>query len=420
MQKNTRAGIAVAVALAGVLGITGAALADGYPSQQQVKHAQANVAHEKGSLAQVRAELASAQSAADAADQRAEIASERYNGAMWKLSLAKSAAAKAENTATAARKRVTDQRAGIATMVVQSYQDGTSLNGITAMLGKGGPEEVMAKTGVISAAGDSLKADYDRYLGLSNKADRAEAAATTAAQKAAAIADTARNDKAAAAAAAVHAESLATDVSQRRNEVVTALAKAEHTSIALARQRQDALERIARAKAAAAERKRAEEAAKKAQAEAAAEQAKAAKNRGSDGPSSGGSGTTTPVAPPPSGSGVAAAISYAKAQLGKPYLWAAAGPDRFDCSGLTMMAWRQGGIDLPHFSGAQYDAGTPEAITDARPGDLLFWSYNGRPSGIHHVALYLGNGNFIEAPHTGADVRYNTIGAEYPNFAVRL
>jgi cell wall-associated NlpC family hydrolase len=85
-----------------------------------------------------------------------------------------------------------------------------------------------------------------------------------------------------------------------------------------------------------------------------------------------------------------------------------------------MMAWRQGGISLPHFSGAQYDAGTPIPVADARPGDLYFWSYNGRPSGIHHVALALGNGAFIEAPHTGAFVRYNNVSDFYPNFAVRL
>jgi cell wall-associated NlpC family hydrolase len=85
-----------------------------------------------------------------------------------------------------------------------------------------------------------------------------------------------------------------------------------------------------------------------------------------------------------------------------------------------MMAWRAGGISLPHFSGAQYDAGTPIAVSDAEPGDLLFWTSNGRPSGIHHVALYLGGGQFIEAPHTGADVRYNSIYDYYPNFAVRL
>jgi cell wall-associated NlpC family hydrolase len=85
-----------------------------------------------------------------------------------------------------------------------------------------------------------------------------------------------------------------------------------------------------------------------------------------------------------------------------------------------MRAWESAGRSLPHYSVAQYDAGTPIPVADARAGDLLFWSSNGRPSGIHHVALYLGGGSFLEAPHTGANVRYNSIYSWYPDFAVRL
>jgi len=113
------------------------------------------------------------------------------------------------------------------------------------------------------------------------------------------------------------------------------------------------------------------------------------------------------------------AIAYAKRQLGKPYQWAGSGPATFDCSGLTMRAWAAGGKALAHFTGAQFAASTRISMTDARPGDLLFWSSNGSPSGIHHVALYLGGGQFIEAPHTGANVRYNSIYNWYPDFVAR-
>ena len=128
----------------------------------------------------------------------------------------------------------------------------------------------------------------------------------------------------------------------------------------------------------------------------------------------------TPPAPPAPSGGVDAAIAYAKAQLGEPYRWGATGPTSWDCSGLTMRAWQAAGRSLPHYSVAQYDAGTPIPISDARPGDLLFWSSNGRPSGIHHVALSLGGSSFIEAPRTGLDVRLNSIYTWYPDFAVRL
>ena len=410
MQKNLRAGLAAGLALTAAVGISGVAVADKpYPSKQQVQQAQHSVAAKKDSLAAVRKQLASAEAAANTADERAEIAAERYNAAMWKLGRAKKTAAKAQRKAKAAHQKVVDQRAGIANLVVQSYQDGSSLSTVTALLGSGGPEDMMVKTGIASMAGDSLKADYRRFLTLSAAADRAEKAAKRAESKAAGIAATASSQRAAAAAAASHARALSAAVSTKRDQVVKALAKAEHTSVALAKQRQAALEEIARKKAAEKARKAREAA------------AKAAQQASSGSGSSGSSGTPSTGDPAtPSSSGVAAAIAYAKAQLGKPYLWAAAGPDRFDCSGLTMMAWRQGGIDLPHFSGAQYDRTTPVAISDAQPGDLLFWTYNGRPSGIHHVALYIGGGTFIEAPHTGADVRYNTLDNEYPDFAGRL
>jgi cell wall-associated NlpC family hydrolase len=85
-----------------------------------------------------------------------------------------------------------------------------------------------------------------------------------------------------------------------------------------------------------------------------------------------------------------------------------------------MRAWQSAGRLLPHYSVAQYLSGTPIPVSAAGPGDLLFWSSNGMPSGIHHVALALGGGRFIEAPHTGADVRYDSVYLWYPDFAVRL
>lgn len=423
MRKNVRVGIATAVTIALTAGLGGAALADGhgaYPSQQQVDSAKAAVASKRGDVAAIRKQLAEVQTRADAAGQQAEIASEAYNGAMWRLSLARKAAVKARAAATAARQRVSSQRAGIAQLVVQSYQEGTSLNSITALLGAGGPEAMMGRTSVVDMAGDSLRADYDSFVTLSTAAEAADRAAVAAAASQQKIANQARSARATAGAAAAHAQQLANQVAGHRDALIAELAKAEHTSVALATQRQQALEEIARKKAEAEARREAAAAAAKARAEAAKTAAQQKANAGSTNTGSQGDGVAPTTSAPAPNSGAAAAIAFAKAQLGEPYQWAAAGPNRWDCSGLTMMAWRAGGISLPHFSGAQYDQGTPISIGDARPGDLLFWSYNGRPSGIHHVALYLGNGSFIEAPHTGADVRYNTIYNEYPNFAVRL
>jgi cell wall-associated NlpC family hydrolase len=102
-------------------------------------------------------------------------------------------------------------------------------------------------------------------------------------------------------------------------------------------------------------------------------------------------------------SGVEAAVDFALAQVGDPYVWGAAGPDAWDCSGLTMGAWIAGGVSLPHYSVAQYDAVSPVSMSGIRRGDLLFWS-DGGPGTIYHVALYLGDGMMVHAPRTGRDV----------------
>ena len=105
--------------------------------------------------------------------------------------------------------------------------------------------------------------------------------------------------------------------------------------------------------------------------------------------------------------GAAAAIAYAKSKIGDPYVFAAAGPNAFDCSGLTMMAWAAGGVSMAHGSQAQYDSFPHVRIADLQPGDLVFFGSSGPAN--HHVGLYVGNGTMIEAPFTGAVVRYATI-----------
>jgi cell wall-associated NlpC family hydrolase len=97
---------------------------------------------------------------------------------------------------------------------------------------------------------------------------------------------------------------------------------------------------------------------------------------------------------------VAAVVRYAEAQVGKPYVWGADGPSSFDCSGLTMMAWRQAGISLPHSAAAQYSVGRHVTRAELQPGDLIF-----RYSPISHVAMYVGNGMQVAATHTGSTIK---------------
>ncbi|MFU8872202.1 NlpC/P60 family protein [Micromonospora sp. SL4-19] len=106
------------------------------------------------------------------------------------------------------------------------------------------------------------------------------------------------------------------------------------------------------------------------------------------------------------------AVRYALAQLGDPYLWAAEGPDRFDCSGLVLASYRAAGYyGLPRVSRDQYKATRlrtvdPNALL---PGDLLFFASGSSWTSIHHVAMYIGNGKMVEAPRTGDVVKISVV-----------
>jgi len=119
------------------------------------------------------------------------------------------------------------------------------------------------------------------------------------------------------------------------------------------------------------------------------------------------SGTpTVPTAPPPPLSpGAAGAVQAAEREIGVPYVWAGASPSGFDCSGLTMWAYAQVGISLPHFSGGQFASTTHISIANIAPGDLLFYG----PGGSEHVAMYVGGGSMIESPHTGSFVHISGV-----------
>jgi cell wall-associated NlpC family hydrolase len=112
--------------------------------------------------------------------------------------------------------------------------------------------------------------------------------------------------------------------------------------------------------------------------------------------------TTTAPAPPPSG-GHADAASIALQYLGVPYAWGGATPSGFDCSGLVMFVFAQLGIQLPHYSAAQYGYGTPVARDQLQPGDLVFFD------GLSHVGIYIGNGQMVHAPHTGDVVKISPL-----------
>jgi cell wall-associated NlpC family hydrolase len=113
--------------------------------------------------------------------------------------------------------------------------------------------------------------------------------------------------------------------------------------------------------------------------------------------------TPVPTNVPASGS-AGAAVSYALAQVGDAYVYGASGPNAWDCSGLTMVAWAQAGVSLPHSSSGQQGYGTPVSQSQLQPGDLVFYY-----SPVHHVGMYIGNGKIVHAANPSAGVRIDPV-----------
>jgi cell wall-associated NlpC family hydrolase len=113
-------------------------------------------------------------------------------------------------------------------------------------------------------------------------------------------------------------------------------------------------------------------------------------------------------APDPRQEAIATAIAAARSKLGTPYSYGSAGPYAFDCSGFTRWVYLQAGIELPHYSGAQWANTIHIPIDQLQPGDLVFnWGFGGGDP--DHVGLYLGDGMMIHAPNGGGSVRYDSI-----------
>jgi cell wall-associated NlpC family hydrolase len=179
-----------------------------------------------------------------------------------------------------------------------------------------------------------------------------------------------------------------------KGQIGTLVAQIEAEELA-AQQRAEA-QRLAEERAAAAAA-----AAAAASAEAAATAAAAARQAQDTETSSPAASPVDSTADIPGVSAAAAtAVQAAESRVGDPYVWGAEGPGEFDCSGLVEWAYGQAGVSLPHYSGSQYDDTVQIPMSDLEPGDLVFPADPGE-----HVAMYIGNGEIVQAPYTGADVQ---------------
>ena len=162
-----------------------------------------------------------------------------------------------------------------------------------------------------------------------------------------------------------------------------------------------------KARLAAIQKKKEEEAARKA-AELAKQQAAEEKAKeeaaAQDSGASSDTGSSTGTSDSSYSTKAEKALAFARAQIGKPYVWGATGPGSYDCSGLTQAAWKAAGVSLPRTTYDQVNAGTTVSLADAQPGDLIFFYDD-----ISHVGLYIGKGMMIHAPKPGAYVREESV-----------
>lgn len=324
-------------------------------------------------------QLTAVQAQLDDLEAKAQLATEQYNQARVLLAQRSAAAKKTRQEAAAAQRRAGNARDAVDQLAASMYMQGGPLAGFDVLFGLvTGPD-----TARVSADMDAISA----YRGRTVDDARTAAAKAQEARRVAAQAELQQKAAQARAKETHDAAQVAVDqagarreaMDAQREQALTELARLRHTSAQVERARLDALaEQAARAQAARA-------------------QASAIAADGFD-------ASTLPQA---DSAAAAAAIAYAQAQLGKPYLWGGEGPDSFDCSGLTMRAWQAGGRNLIHFTGSQWQQTPRVPISDLQPGDLVF--FGGSPATIHHVGLYVGDGRMIEAPRTGLNVRYSSI-----------
>jgi peptidoglycan DL-endopeptidase CwlO len=317
-----------------------------------------------------------AQAKLDALNIEADKAVEAFNQAQAKLDAATAHALAQKAAVDKARAQVQKAKAGIQTLAASEYENGTASSAVTVMLSDD-PGAMLQKADLLAQVNRAQTANLTKIINADRDLQSAQA----------------RADQSLAAQRVASAQLAARKA---------AVQKALNAQQALLNSLQAQIKQQQAAAAAAREAQLRQQAASRAQA------------RTTLVPRSGGGfQAPAPVAIPPAAGNARAALAYAYAQLGKPYVWGGAGPNSFDCSGLTMRAWGAAGVSLSHSAAAQQHEGRPVPMSAIQPGDLIFW---GNPA--YHVGIYVGGGQILDAPHTGTVVKIQGIWGS-PSGAVR-
>ncbi|WP_103352886.1 C40 family peptidase [Amycolatopsis sp. CA-128772] len=384
------------------------------PSDSEIQAGKADANAKAGEVGRLTNQLAQAEQKLSQLQDDVELKQEQANKALVDLQTAQDAAAQAENDAKAARTEadaaaaaIEKARGDLKTFAAASFQQGSTVGSLSAYLSADSPKDMLARAQLLDAVGGDRLNALDRLQQAQTEKSNKDAAARKAAEIAQQKQDAARqakNSADVAQTAAVRAQDSQaaqnTQLEQNKSDVEQQLYAAQEKVSGLQGQRQRYQDWLAQ---------------KQREDEERARQAALASSGG--GRPSGGAAPSGPA-----GSSIEAVIARALSKLGMPYAWGggnASGATRgirdggvadrygdynkigFDCSGLMIFAFA-GVRSLPHYSGYQYSSGRQVPLSQMRRGDLLFW---GGPGGIHHVALYLGGGQMVEAPQSGLRVR---------------
>jgi peptidoglycan DL-endopeptidase RipA len=364
------------------------ALADPSPSARDLARSRRQVRDRAADVGRINAALAQADARLDDLNDGAELAIERFNGARARLEQADGDYRAALSRSARARDRLGQARRDLAGFAAKAYRTDNSIPSPAAVLGgRGGP------------AGFLERASFMQFLANRQEYAVEEEKATHA------LADLFERQ----ARKALDAQRKATEAANAARQVATTAVERQRSSVRqIQRRRTGLVAALGRARAHATDLQRAR-----------------AVNVGKSAPQSARQATRAVR-----GSSLGALAARAALRwIGTPYSWGggnAAGPTLgiaqgahtvgFDCSGLVTYAWARAGVPLTHYATAQYNAGPHPTRDQLRPGDLVFFAHNpANPSTIHHVGIYIGGGQMVEAPFTGARVRISN--AFRPDYA---